>query len=72
MTTEIKKSQEDIDMSRLFSTELGKKTLDYLSRVFYDNSVYERNDPYHTAYRAGQQDVIGFIKEGIDDDEIPI
>ena len=67
----MEKSNEDAKMQQLFTSPLGKEVLDYLSLVFFDNSVYEKGDSTHTAYRAGQQDVIGFIKEGIDDDEIP-
>jgi hypothetical protein len=52
----MKLSKDDERLINLFSTGNGKRVLRYLARVFFNDSVYEKGDPYHTAYRAGQQD----------------
>ena len=60
----MKISKEDKILIHVFrDTTNGQKVLKYLERVFFNDSVYEKGDPYHTAYRAGQQDVVGFIKQ---------
>ena len=60
-------SKEDIQLAILFNSPDGQKVLKYLREMFYDRSVYTKGDPYHTAYQAGQQDVIGFIIQAIEE-----
>lgn len=48
-------------------TENGKKTLEYLKSIFYNNSTFVQGDENTNLimYKIGQQDVIGFILETI-------
>jgi hypothetical protein len=55
--------KEDKIIARILGTPDGKELMAILSERFFDKSVYVLGDPYHTAYQAGQQDVIGFLRE---------
>ena len=52
-------------MVRMFKTPLGVESLKYLEAIFYNNSTFVQGDSHMTAYKVGQQDVIGFVKETI-------
>ena len=39
----------------------GVKVFEHLSSRFYDTGLYSKGDPYDTAYRIGQRDVITYI-----------
>jgi hypothetical protein len=39
----------------------GKSILDELTVIYYDRSSYAQGDPYHTAYKEGQREVIAHI-----------
>ena len=42
----------------VFGSEVGKEVYQDLLHDYYFQNVYERNDPYHTAFQAGQQNVV--------------
>jgi hypothetical protein len=58
-------TMEDRVLTQAFETEGGKIALEYLEALFYNNSVFVQKDENTNLimYKAGQQDVIGFIKE---------
>ena len=60
--------KEERCLGRIFTTPDGKRALQILERDFYDRPSYVRSEPqpYHTFYREGQRDVVGFIKETIE------
>lgn len=60
--------KEERRLARLFTSHDGKEVLKNLERDFYDRPSYIRHEPqpYHTFYREGQRDVVGFIKETIE------
>ena len=58
-------ARENQVLINVFSTPDGRKALEILRRQFHDRSVYQPGDPYQTCYKAGQQDVVGFILEAI-------
>lgn len=40
---------------------IGQKVLEELSAVFYDSDIHIPGDPYTTAFRAGEREVVRFI-----------
>ena len=42
----------------VFGSKEGKEVYQDLLKNYYFQNVYERNDPYHTAFQAGQQNVV--------------
>ncbi len=60
--------EEDKCLARIFTSHEGKKVLKILESYFYDRPSYNRVEPqpYHTFYREGQRDVVGFIKEALE------
>lgn len=56
---------EDVALVRMFKTPMGERSLKYLEAIFYNNSTYAQGDSHFTAYKVGQQDVVGFIRETI-------
>ena len=57
--------REDLIVADAFSNDKGLKALGILSKLFYERPSYNPNElqPYHTFYREGQRDVVGFVKE---------
>ncbi len=54
-------------MKGTFDTELGRKLLDHLEKVFVDRHIYQPNQSHEeTAYRQGQADVIKQIRRELD------
>lgn len=49
-----------------FGLPAGQDALKHLKRLFYDRSSFVKGDPYHTAFKEGQRDVIGYIIECVD------
>lgn len=41
----------------------GEAGLKVLRELFFDIKSYTRSDPYHTAFKEGQRDVVGFMIE---------
>ncbi len=69
--TEAQQKKHNIVISKLikgtFDTELGKKLLDHLEKVFVDRPIYADGQTIEqTAYRQGQADVIKQIRREID------
>ena len=56
-------NDEDMILAQLFKSALGQRTLQYLEAIFFNNSTFVQGDMYLTAYKIGQQDVMGFIQE---------
>lgn len=50
----------------------GQEGLKALRELFFDVKSYTRADPYHTAFKEGQRDVVGFMLECVEEaaDEI--
>ncbi len=70
--TEAQQKKQNIVISKLikgtFDTELGKKLLDHLEKVFVDRSIYQAGQTHEeTAYRQGQADVIKQIRRELDE-----
>ncbi len=71
MMTEAQQKKQNIVISKLikgtFDTELGKKLLEHLEKVFVDRPIYTDGQTIEqTAYRQGQADVIKQIRREID------
>lgn len=58
--------KEDHILAECFKGSNGEKTLDILKELFYDRPSYVQGDAYHTAFREGQRDVVGYIVQAID------
>lgn len=41
----------------------GEEGLKVLRELFFDVKSYTRSDPYHTAFKEGQRDVVGYLIE---------
>lgn len=39
----------------------GIRVFEELCSIYYDIDAYEKGDPYHTSYQAGQRSVIKYI-----------
>ena len=50
-----------------FMTPSGVECLKLLRKLFYDRPSYQKGDAYHTAFREGQRDVVGYIMQARDD-----
>lgn len=60
--------KQDSILVKFFTSPGGQQALAVLDELFYDRPSYnkhEPNQPYHTFYREGQRDVVGFIHERI-------
>lgn len=42
-------------------TAAGRAVLEHLSARFYDSPLYEKGDPYHSAFLLGQREVVKYI-----------
>lgn len=58
--------KEDYRVAKCFEGSEGEVGLLILKRLFYDRPSYVQGDPYHTAFREGQRDVVGYIIEAIE------
>ena len=66
--TEAQQKKQNIVISKLikgtFDTELGKKLLEHLEKVFIDRPIYQAGQTHEeTAYRQGQADVIKQLRK---------
>ena len=52
-------------VAECFATPNGKECLALLRKLFYDRPSYQKGDAYHTAFREGQRDVVGYIRQAI-------
>ena len=64
---ELSQEQEDKILYDAFNKGSGIAALKILSMYFYEMPSYRPTEPqpYHTFFREGQRDVVGFIKEAI-------
>ena len=53
-------------VGRAFISPDGSDALKQLKKLFYDRPSYVKGDPYHTAFKEGQRDVVGYIIECIE------
>lgn len=60
--------QEDKAIYLAFSSPNGKKALQIMEERYYKRPSYDPNlpQPYHTFFREGQRQVVGFIHECIE------
>lgn len=60
--------QENSLLHSVFTTPGGVRALEILDKYFYDRPSYNPSEPqpYHTFFREGQRDVVGFIREAIE------
>lgn len=65
---EVKKSIEmdNKQIETCFATPSGVEALAILDRLFFNISTYEQGDSYHTTYKSGCRDVVGFIHSCIE------
>jgi hypothetical protein len=54
------------DLAITFSTDAGKRVLEDFEQSF-GGDCYTKGDPYDTAFREGQRNVLLRIKQGISD-----
>jgi hypothetical protein len=59
---------EDIVIRDTFSTSSGQVVLEILKRDYYNRPDYNSKEPqpFHTFFRSGQRDVVGFIIEAVE------
>ena len=50
-------------VGKLFAMPVADKVWEGLQLLFYHRSSFVKGDPYHTSFKEGQRDVIGFINE---------
>lgn len=60
-----RQNQDEFAISEAFKGAHGEKALKILEELFYERPSYTRGEPNHTAFREGQRDVVGYIKEAI-------
>ena len=65
-----KKRLKDIDVQdleravqRMCIGPNGEEGLKALRKLFFDVKAYTKGDPYHTSFKEGQRDVVGFMIE---------
>ncbi len=61
---EVHKIEKKIGIA--FALPSGEEALKHLRRLFYDRGSFVKGDPYHTAFKEGQRDVVGYIIECVD------
>lgn len=55
--------QQDKAVALAFIGPNGQDALKVLKQLFFDRPDYVRGDTHHTAFQAGQRDVIGYIQQ---------
>lgn len=61
----MEEERENSFFRECFKGSDGIKAMAILEELFYDRPSYHQGDPYHTAFREGQRDVVGYIKQAL-------
>lgn len=49
------------DFQIVFGEPLARNVLEHLTAMFYDIDAWDKDNPYHTSYLAGQRSVMKYI-----------